>query len=117
MDGYLRLGMVNQHKDLLIGDDQCIGGGYYQFDWIGNRLILDRTSYDFGRPRWHLLDTFKTASKREQSQACLNYAEREQARATLKVPAQYRGLRIVYVYDDEHEDYIVTDELNIEYYE
>lgn len=42
MDGYLRLGMVNQHKDLLIGDDQCIGGGYYQFDWTSNRLLLDR---------------------------------------------------------------------------
>ena len=70
MDGYLRLSMVNQHKDLLMGDDQCIGGGYYQFDWTSNRLILDRASYDFGRPRWHLLDT-------------------------LRVPAQYRGLRIV----------------------
>ena len=78
--GYFRLGMVNQHKDLLIGDDQCIGGGYYQFDWTSNRLILDRASYDFGRPCWHLLDT-------------------------LKVPAQYRGLRIVYTYDDNsHED-------------
>ena len=31
MDGFLRLGMVNQHKDLLLGDDKCIGGGYYQF--------------------------------------------------------------------------------------
>ena len=59
MAGYLRLGMVNLHKDLLIGDDQCIGGGYYQFDWASNRLLLDRASYDFGRPRWHLLDTLK----------------------------------------------------------
>ena len=127
MDGYLRLGMVNQHKDLLIGDERlrvgeqssgvsCIGGGYYQFDWASNRLLLDRASYDFGRPRWHLLDT-------------------------LKVPASYRGLRIVYIYDDDHEDltsssfggasaisseldgaqlaqaFIVSDELQIEYYE
>ena len=29
MDGYFRLGMVNQHKDLLKPGDQCIGGGYY----------------------------------------------------------------------------------------
>lgn len=29
MDGNLRLGMVNQHKDLQIGDDSCIGGGEY----------------------------------------------------------------------------------------
>ena len=116
MDGYLRLGMVNQHKDLLIGDDQCIGGGFYEFDWTSNRLLLDRASYDFGQPRWHLLETFKAASKRKQSQAGLSYAEREQARATLKVPEAYRGLRIVYVYGNYHEDYIVSDELQIEYY-
>ena len=92
MDGFLRLGMVNQHKELLIGNDQCIGGGYYQFDWTCNRLILDRASCDFRRPCWHLLHT-------------------------LKVPEAYRGLRIVYVYNDDfHEDYNVSDELNIEYY-
>ena len=90
-DGFLRLGMVNQHKDLLIGDDQCIGGGYYQFDWTSNRLILDRASYDFGPPRWHLLDT-------------------------LKVPAAYRGLRIVYRYGKDKE-FDVSDELDIEYYD
>ena len=27
MDGYFRLGMVNQHKHLLKPGDQCIGGG------------------------------------------------------------------------------------------
>ena len=60
---------------------------------MSNRLVLDRFSYDFGRPRWHLLDM-------------------------LKVPIQYRGLRIVYLYDDDyHEDFNVSDELKIEYYE
>lgn len=95
MDGYLRLGMVNQHKDLLNPGDQCIGGGYYQFDWTSNRLVLDRASYDFGRPRWHLLER-------------------------LMVPAAYRGLRLVYVYvydDDYHDDFNVSEELQIEYYE
>lgn len=93
MDGYLRLGMVNQHKDLLKGDDSCIGGGYYQFDWTSNKLLLDRESYDFGRPRWHLLES-------------------------LKVPKVYRGLRIVYAYDDGfHDDFDVSEELRIEYYE
>ena len=93
MDGYLRLGMVNQHKDLLKQGDQCIGGGYYQFDWTSNRLVLDRASYDFGRPRWHLLER-------------------------LMVPAAYRGLRLVYVYDDDyHDDFNVSEELQIEYYE
>lgn len=92
MDGYFRMGMVKQHEDLLIGDDVCIGGGHYQFDWTSNRLILNRKSYDFGRPRWHLLEM-------------------------LKAPEQLRGLRIIYTYDDDfHEDFIVSDELKIEYY-
>ena len=56
MDGTFRLGQVNQHKHLLKPGDQCIGGGYYHFDFVSNRIILDRESYDFGRPKWHLLD-------------------------------------------------------------
>ena len=50
MDGYFRLGMVNQHKDLLKPGDSCLGGGYYHFDYASNRIILDRSSYDFGKP-------------------------------------------------------------------
>ena len=91
--GVLRLGMVRQHKDLLQLEDDCIGGGDYQFDFTCNRMILDRASYDFGIPRWHLIDT-------------------------LKVPAFYHGLSIVYKYDDDyHDDFMVSDQLNIEYYE
>ncbi|MBP5777934.1 MAG: hypothetical protein J6W56_10340 [Prevotella sp.] len=62
MDGYFRLGMVNQHKHLLKPGDQCIGGGYYHFDFVSNRILLDRESYDFGRPKWHLLETLKVPS-------------------------------------------------------
>ena len=51
MDGYFRLGMVNQHKDLLKPGDSCLGGGYYHFDYTSNRIILDRSSYDFGKPQ------------------------------------------------------------------
>ncbi len=92
MDGHLRIGMVNQHKDLLKPGDQCIGGGYYHFDFISNRILLDRASYDFGKPKWHLLEV-------------------------LQVPSTYRGMRIIYQYDDNyHDDFIVSDELNIEYY-
>ena len=29
-DGVFRLGMVNQHKELLKPGDQCIGGGYWR---------------------------------------------------------------------------------------
>ena len=55
MDGTFRLGMVNQHKHLLKPGDQCIGGGYYHFDFVSSRIILDRESYDFGRPKWHVV--------------------------------------------------------------
>lgn len=91
MDGHFRLGMVYQHEDLLKPGDQCIGGGYYSMDFLSNRLLLDRSSYDFGLPRWHYLDV-------------------------LKVPSMYRGWRIVYYYDDGRE-YAVSDELTIEYVE
>ena len=59
MDATFRLGMVNQHKHLLKPGDQCIGGGYYH---VSNRIILDRSSYDFGVPKWHLVDTLKVPS-------------------------------------------------------
>lgn len=88
-DGYFRLGMVYQYKDLLLAGDQCIGGGYYRFDYVSN----DRSSYDFGKPKWYLLNT-------------------------LKVPSVYRNLRIVYLYDDGyHNDFNVSDKLRVEYYD
>ena len=113
MEGYFRLGMVNQHKDLLKPGDSCLGGGYYHFDYTSNRIILDRSSYDFGKPKWHLLEVlkvpsvyrgmrlvylyddnyhedFKAASKREQSQACLGYDEREQFRTKFNVSAELK---------------------------
>lgn len=40
MDGYFRLGQVNQHKYLLKPGDQCIGGGYYTFDETFARRIV-----------------------------------------------------------------------------
>ena len=91
MDGFFRLGMVNQHKDLLKPRDSCLGGGYYHFDYTSNRIILDRSSYDFGKPKWHLLEV-------------------------LKVPSVYRGLRLIYYYDDGRE-FDVSQELQIEYYD
>ena len=91
MDGHFRLGMVHQHENLLKPGDQCIGGGYYSMDYLSNRLILDRSSYDFGLPRWHYLDV-------------------------LKVPVMFRGWRIVYYYDDGRE-FVVSDKLMIEYEE
>lgn len=91
MDGYLRIGMVHLHSELMQPGDSCIGGGFFDVDYISNRLILYRYSHDYGVPRWHLVDT-------------------------LFVPADYRGYRIVYVYDDGyHEDFKVSEKLKIEY--
>ena len=92
MDGYFRLGMVQMHSDLLEPGDQCIGGGYYHFDYVSNTIWLDKSSYDLDKPLWHLIET-------------------------IKVPATYRGMKLVYRYDDNfHDDFNVSDELNVEYY-
>ncbi len=45
IDGYFRLGMVNQHKDLLKPGEQCIGGGYYTFDYVSNRIVQTQEHY------------------------------------------------------------------------
>lgn len=91
VDGHLRLGWVHMHRDLLQPGDKCVGGGYFFVDSVGMCLELDRSSYDFGRPRWHLL-------------------------TRLVVPHEYRGMRIVYRYDDgEHDDVAVSEVLPVEY--
>lgn len=93
MDGYFRFGMVGLHSQLLRQDEQCIGGGYYTFDIASNLIVLDGMSYDFGRPRWHLLES-------------------------LRIPAACRGMQIVYRYDDGfHDDFNVNEHLSIEYYD
>lgn len=93
LDGHFRLGMVDQHKELLQAGDQCIGGGYYRFDYVSNRLMLSGYSYDFGQPKWHLLDV-------------------------IRIPAVYRGLRLIYQYEDGfHDDIDITDQLPTEYYD
>ncbi len=89
--GCLRLGMVSMHKDLLGRGEACYGGGFYEFDYLGGRLILSGSSFDFGKPKWNRF-------------------------SRLKVPSDYRGLRIIYVPLDASEpDFIVTDEMEIEY--
>ena len=73
MDGYFRLGMVNQHKHLLKPGDQCIGGGYYHFDFVSNRILLDRESYDFGRPKWLYSNSTYTFSLNKSIPQCILY--------------------------------------------
>lgn len=88
--GYLRLGEVRLHKDLLKGNESCYGGGFFEFDYVSNRLLLRGASYDFGRPRWEWIDV-------------------------LKVPLIYRDLCIVYLSEDGTPDFCLNEEMKIEY--
>lgn len=56
-EGKFRFGDVNMHKDLLLPGEDCIGGGMYEFDYAGERMLLWGKSYDFGRVKWSFVDT------------------------------------------------------------
>jgi hypothetical protein len=92
LDGYLRIGYVRMHKDLLLPGDTCIGGGFWEVDTISHRLLLSGKSYDYGKPKW----TFVTGK--------------------LFVPEAYRGLRITYEGDSPMDDTNVSDIFDVEYY-
>lgn len=53
--GHFRFGNVNLHRNLLRPGEDCLGGGFYEFDYSSARMILYGKSYDFGRPAWSLL--------------------------------------------------------------
>ena len=88
--GYLRLGMVTLHRDLLMMHEQCLGGGFYEYDYAGNRLILSGKSFDYGMPRWGKINV-------------------------LQVPEAYSGIPIVYR-DHWGEELNITDSFAIKYY-
>ena len=88
--GHLRLGMVTLHRDLLLAHEQCLGGGFYEFDYVDNRLILSGKSFDYGPPRWGKIEV-------------------------LKVPEAYRGMSIVYR-DSWGDEINLTDHFAIKYY-
>ncbi|MCC8037185.1 MAG: hypothetical protein LIP02_03485 [Bacteroidales bacterium] len=69
-EGELRLGDVNMHKDLLRRGETCVGGGYYEFDYVNGRLLLDGKSYDYGRPKWHLVDAITVPAAYEGLTVC-----------------------------------------------
>jgi hypothetical protein len=90
-EGHFRLGMVNLHKHLLKRGDHCLGGGFYQFNYTANRILLDGESYDFGPPLWDMINI-------------------------LKVPSAYRGMQIIYQFRDKSQsNLIVTDSKEIIY--
>lgn len=61
-EGKLKFGNVTMHKDLLCWGETCIGGGVYEFDYVGNRMLLSGKSYDFGRVKWSMVDELKLPS-------------------------------------------------------
>ena len=88
--GHLRLGMVTLHRDLLMAHEYCLGGGFYEFDYVSNRLVLSGKSFDYGLPQWSKIDV-------------------------LKVPAEYRGMGIVYR-DYWGKEFDLVAEYSIQYY-
>ena len=88
--GHLRLGEVTLHRELLMPHEQCWGGGYYEYDYASNVLILSGKSFDYGGPRWDRI-------------------------GVLLVPEAYRGITIVYR-DQWNEEMSVSDSFTIKYY-
>ena len=88
--GHLRLGMVTLHRDLLLPHEDCLGGGFYEFDYASNRLLLSGKSFDYGYPQWSKVNV-------------------------LLVPEAYSGLPIVYR-DPRGEEINLTDSFEIGYY-
>ena len=82
--------MVTLHRDLLMPHETCLGGGFYEYDYASNILILSGKSFDYGPPRWSKIDI-------------------------LQVPEAYRNVPIVYRghWDD---DLNITDTFTIKYY-
>ena len=88
--GHLRLGMVTLHRDLLMPHEECFGGGFYEYDYASNRLLLSGKSFDYGPPRWNKIDM-------------------------LLVSEAYRGIPILYL-DSRGDEIDLTTEFRIEYY-
>ncbi len=61
-EGKFRFGDVTLHKELLAPGETCIGGGVYEFDYVGSRMLLSGKSYDFGRVKWSMIDQLKLPS-------------------------------------------------------
>lgn len=87
--GHLRLGMVTLHRELLMAHEQCLGGGFYEFDYSSGRLILSGKSFDYGPPRWGKIDI-------------------------LRVSEAFAGVTIIY--RDSGGEFNLTSAFSIEYY-
>ena len=84
-NGILRLGKVQRHCELLKAGETCIGGGFYELDYLQHRLLLSGASSQYGEPRW---------------------GETEQ----IRLSAYYQGLDVLYTsWEDWTDTYPVSD--------
>lgn len=56
LKGRLRMGMVNQHKDLIIDYEKVHGGGWWAKNEEKKQIILYGESGDYGHPDFRFLD-------------------------------------------------------------
>lgn len=90
-DGTIRLGVVKRHIELLKPGETCIGGGYYELDYITHKLLLNGASSEYGEPDWNKTDN-------------------------IKISAYYQGLDITYTsWDSWKEVFPVSERLDINY--
>ena len=90
-EGVLRLGTVKQHCELVKPGEICIGGGYYELNYIGHQMLLSGSSSRYGEPVWEQLER-------------------------LTVSGYYQGLFITYTsWDSWKEPYPVSDKLEVIY--
>lgn len=89
--GKLRLGSVKRHCELLRESERCMGGGYYELDYISHRLLLNGASSEFGEPAWEELER-------------------------IEVSAYYRGLQIEYTsWEGWKEPFCVSEKMEVVY--
>lgn len=92
LDGYMRIGQVRMHKDLLQPHDTCIGGGFWEIDYASMRLLLSGKSFDYGKPKWTLVT------------------------GKLYVSSAYRGMQIEYTGHSLVDYHNLSQEFEISYY-
>lgn len=91
-DGTLRLGEVQRHCELLKPGETCIGGGFYELDYLQCRLLLSGASSQYGEPRWDEIEQ-------------------------IRLSAYYQGLEVLYTsWEDWTGTYPVSDTKTLIYY-
>lgn len=86
-NGTLRLGCVKRHCELLPAGERCIGGGYYELDFMNRRLLLSGASSQYGEPQWEKVEK-------------------------ITLSAYYKGLKIIYSSWDNWKTPVYIDDIS-----